>query len=144
MKIIDEHYFQYIYVYIYVDYLYIIIPRFTIWSKKTDGAKLTARPPELKTLPPTSEALDMNIRRAHYQAMLWYASVGGTLPDVDPCEVVLKICCIWYIHLIILFQYGWYIDEEGNLKPTMVPDGTAMAPKAVLDITRCNCTGKNI
>ena len=41
-----------------------------------------------------------------------------------------------------LFQYGWYVDEEGNLKPTMVPDGTAMAPKAVLDITRCNCTGK--
>ena len=63
------------------------ILRFLIWSKKTDGAKLTARPPELKTLPPTTEALDMNIRRAHYQAVLWHASVDGTLPAIDPCDV---------------------------------------------------------
>ena len=65
----------------------LIIHRYTIWSRKTDVAKLSARPPTLKTLPPTSESLDLNIRRAHYQALLWQASVTGNPPSLDPCQV---------------------------------------------------------
>ena len=61
--------------------------RFTLWSKKTDGAKVTAKPPALKSLPPTNEALDVNIKRAHFQAIMWHNSVTGTPPPLDPCEV---------------------------------------------------------
>ena len=33
--------------------------------KKTDGANKSSKPPTLKSLPPTNEALEMNIKRAH-------------------------------------------------------------------------------
>ena len=35
------------------------------------------------------------------------------------------------------------MDEDGILKPAMVPDGTPLAPKVVLDLTRCSCTGEH-
>ena len=49
---------------------------------KNDGAHKGSNPPALKSLPPTNEALEMNIRRAHYTAILWneflmYAKYGS-------------------------------------------------------------------
>lgn len=56
-----------------------------MWKKKTDSAKLTAKPPALKFLPPTDEALELNICRVHHQGILWDKCVlGGKLPPVDP------------------------------------------------------------
>ena len=44
--------------------------RQAIWMMKTDGARKGLNPPALKSLPPTNEALELNISRAHYTAIL--------------------------------------------------------------------------
>ena len=51
-----------------------------IWMNKTDGAKLSAKPPTLKSLPPTDEALELNIKRAHFAAAMWINCVSGHPP----------------------------------------------------------------
>ena len=38
-------------------------------------------------IPPTNEALDFNIKRAHFQAVMWANSVTSLPPLLDPCEV---------------------------------------------------------
>ena len=54
---------------------------------KKDGAHKGSNPPALKSLPPTNEALEMNIRRAHYTAILWNESISGFMPNMDPCQL---------------------------------------------------------
>ena len=95
--------------------------RRTIWINKTDGAKKTAKPPALQSLPPTDEALEINIKRVHYVAILWKNCITGTPPELDPLE------------------YGWEKDGK-SLKPIMLPDGTDVAPEKVLQMTRCKCS----
>ena len=41
--------------------------RAVIWKKRTDSAKLTAKPVQLKSLPPTDPVLELNIKRARFQ-----------------------------------------------------------------------------
>ena len=55
--------------------------------KKTDCVKLTAKPPELQSSQPTDLALELNIRRAHFQA-LWHNCFDGRLPSKDPREIL--------------------------------------------------------
>ena len=95
--------------------------RRTIWINKTDGAKKTAKPPALQSLPPTDEALEINIKRVHYVAIMWKNCITGTPPELDPLE------------------YGWEKDGE-SLRPIMLPDGTDVAPEKVLQMTRCKCS----
>ena len=45
----------------------ILIIRETIWRRKTEGVKIITKPPSLRSLPPTDEALELNIKRARYQ-----------------------------------------------------------------------------
>ena len=46
--------------------------RRTIWISKTDGAKKCPKPPALlKSLPPTDEALELNIKGAHFVVIMW-------------------------------------------------------------------------
>ena len=93
-----------------------------LWEKKTNVAKLSSKP-KLCTLPPTDEALELNIKRAHYQTMVWYACLQHDPPCADPCH------------------YGWEKDvETKTLKPVMLPSGVNTAPEQVLRNTRCNCT----
>ena len=94
--------------------------------KKTDGAKLTSKTPSLKSLPPTDEALDLNILRAHLQAAYWHHSVSGELPMLDK------------------FMFGFEEDPENPsmLRPVMMPTGCPIAPEDVLRVTRCNCSCK--
>ena len=94
--------------------------RRAMWIAKTDGAKKSAKPPALKSLPPTDEALEVNIKRAHYVAIQWKSCISGNLPDLDPCD------------------FGWEKDGE-SLRPIMLPDGIDVAPKKVLEMTRCKC-----
>ena len=73
--------------------------RLLLWTKKTDGAKLSAKPPTLQSLPPSDEALQLNIKRAHFQAMMWNNCTSGKPPCIDPCNVsihfyIRKTCCV--------------------------------------------------
>ena len=55
--------------------------------KKTDGVKLTAKPPQLRSLTPTDPTLELNIKRVHFQAMMWHRCVDGHPPGENTCEV---------------------------------------------------------
>ena len=38
-------------------------------------------------------------------------------------------------------QFGWEMDEDQQiLLPTMLPNGTKIAPETVLKITKCKCS----
>ena len=96
-------------------------------EKKTDSAKMSAKPPLLKSLPPTDEAADLNILRSHHQGILWDHCVGGLLPDIDP-----------------VLGGGWEEEiDTGVLKPKMLPDGVDIAPEEVLRNVKCGCQGMN-
>ena len=95
--------------------------RAMIWKNKTDGAKKSAKPPNLKSLPPTDKALEINIKRAHFVAIMWNNCITGCPPQINACN------------------YGWELDEDGVLKPTKLPVGTAVAPDAVLQKSSCKC-----
>ena len=95
--------------------------RQSIWIMRTDGAHKGSNPPALKSLPPTNEALEMNIKRAHYTAILWNESVSGCMPNMDPC------------------QFGWEIVNK-SLMPIKLPNDVDVAPQEVLEMTRCKCS----
>ena len=95
--------------------------RRTIWINKTDGAKKTAKPPALQSLPPTDAALEINIKSVHYVTIMWKNSITGTPLELDPLEC------------------GRQKDSE-SLRPIMLPDGTDVAPEKVLQMTRCKCS----
>ena len=100
--------------------------RVTLWMKKTDSTQLRAKPPTLRCLPPTDEALDLNIVRGHLQGTHWQYSVTGEPPKLDKCK------------------FGFEEDPNNPtmLRPVMIPKETAMAPEDVWRITKCNCTSK--
>ena len=81
----------------------------------------TAKPSGLQSLPPTDEALEINIKRVHYVAIMWKNCITGTPPELN------------------LLEYGWDKDDE-SLRPIMLPDGTDVAPEKVLQMTRCKCS----
>ena len=60
--------------------------RQSLWVKKTDELSRNSKPPSLKILPPTKEALELNIKRAHYTAILWNDSITGIMFNLDPCD----------------------------------------------------------
>ena len=60
--------------------------RLTLWMKKTDSPKLTAKPTTLKSLPPTDKALDLNVLWEHIQGPHWHYSVTGEPPKLDKCK----------------------------------------------------------
>ena len=95
--------------------------RKTIWINKTDGAKKTAKPPTLKSLPPTDPALVLNIKRAHFVAIMYKSCITGAPPDLDPCD------------------FGYEKDGEA-VRPMMLPPDQDIAPEKVLQMTRCNCS----
>ena len=58
---------------------------------KTSKARKTA--PPLQFLPPTDKSFKEHVKRAHLQAMVWYATMKAGSPAVDPT------------------LYGWSRDE---------------------------------
>ena len=55
--------------------------------KKIDSAKLTAKPSQLRSLLPTDPALELNMKTAHFQIMIWHRCVDGDPQSKDLCEV---------------------------------------------------------
>ena len=73
---------------------------------------------ESDKLPPTKGALEQHIKRAHYQAMVWYNDEVAKPNIPNPTE------------------YGWEINNN-----TYIPVITHMPPaiKGVLELVRCKC-----
>ena len=59
--------------------------RIDVWSRKMAKPKLT-KAPELKSLPPTTEAFEQNVRRTHIQTAIWKSASESNPPQLDPTE----------------------------------------------------------
>jgi len=94
----------------------------TFWSQKT--GKSTAKP-KLCGLPPTTEAFEQNVYRAHFQVAQWYSALSGnplTLNVVD---------------------YGWEADEANKcLIPRNIAEGVSYAPEQILKLVKCGCVSE--
>ena len=81
--------------------------------------------PAVKVLPPTTEAFDQNVRRAHIQTAIWKSAALSNPPAMDPTK------------------FGWERDElSRTLVPRMMPPNTGIAPPEVLQMIRCGCSSE--
>ena len=71
-----------------------------------------------ESLPPTEAALIQYIRRAHYQAYIWYQSNVAIQNQPDPC------------------LHGWQMIAG---KLVCLPTTLPAAPSAVLELVSCSC-----
>jgi len=84
--------------------------------------KLNAAP-QLKTLPPTNEAFEEHVYRAHLQTAIWKAVLEADPPSLNPVN------------------YGWSLDRTtGILVPVTLPIGVSPAPLDVLKMIKCGCS----
>ena len=74
--------------------------------------------PKIKSLPPTSTALDEHIKRAHLQSLLWKAADLSEPPELD------------------VLMYGWDIVDDTPVPTTGV---TTVAPSELMKIIACGC-----
>ena len=65
-----------------------LLPRETIWRRKTEGVKTTSKPPRLCSLLPIDEALELNIKSVKYQRMVWESCLDGKTSNMDSCQVI--------------------------------------------------------
>src|SRR6267154_408167 len=93
--------------------------RIDIWSTKM-GRKNVTTAPQLKNLPPTTEAFIMNVRRAHIQTAVWKSSANADPPTLDPT------------------LYSWKHDVDSrSLLPMLLSPNVALAPSNILELIRC-------
>ena len=70
---------------------------------KTDGAKISAKPPALRSFLPTDKALKINIKLSHYIAFMWENCVIGSPLQLNSCE------------------YGWERNEGEKFLRSTIP-----------------------
>ena len=73
----------------------------------------------LDALPPTTDAMQFHIERAHYQSMVWMKATNFKPVLPSPGKM------------------GW-IEENGQLSPKLV--SLPHIPKSYTDIVSCGCT----
>ena len=89
------------------------------WIKKT-GRKTATKVPKLSSLPPTSEAFQQNVKRAHLQSAIWKAALRDP-PCVDPVD------------------FGWErVEETRTLRPIGLPASEQSAPEYIMKIVYCS------
>ena len=89
-----------------------------LWSRKV--SKTIGGAPKLESLPPTTEAFNENVARAHLQVAIWRHAGEADPPDMNP-EI-----------------YGW-MTEHGALTPTLLPTNVPQAPDTLLKLIKCAC-----
>ena len=93
--------------------------RYDVWTTRTGRRKVTTTP-KLNALPPTTEAFEENVKRAHLQTCIWKAACDEDPPDMDPT------------------RFGWSKDYRNKLLiPITVPSGVQPAPPEILQMIRC-------
>ena len=98
--------------------------RLVVWGAKNGKGYTSA--PNLSALPPTREAFAENMKRAHYQAILWRTLDTKDLPELNTED------------------YGWKKDiSNKSLTPSAIPDGVKLAPDYIMEMIRCGCKSKN-
>ena len=93
--------------------------RMSVWASKTGRSMVSI--PKLESLPPTNEAFEMNVRRAHLQAWIW-KNPTVDIPQIEDYQ-----------------KFGWRaIEATKTLSPILLPSRVDMAPKSVLEFVKCN------
>ena len=94
--------------------------RLLVWGENNGKGLMSA--PNLAALPPTNEAFIENIKRAHFQAMLWQNLNVNLLPALNPEE------------------FGCKKDTcNRSLIPTHLPEDAKLVPDYILEMIRCGC-----
>ena len=94
--------------------------RHRVWGIKTGKAINSA--PKLCTLPPTTEAFELNALRALLQVSQWNATMEICPPELNPVD------------------YGYGPDLANKiLLPRPIPHGVDPAPESVIKLIRCGC-----
>ena len=76
--------------------------------------------------PPTAEAFEMYVKRAHLQACIWRATMSSEPPEEDP------------------LLFGWSMHPTTrSVIPTTLPDGIPIAPSSILKMICCNCNSSD-
>ncbi|KAH3727484.1 hypothetical protein DPMN_053422 [Dreissena polymorpha] len=84
--------------------------RYEVWLS-TIGKKNIRNMPKLQALPPTTESLLENVKRAHLQTCIWKATLEQDPPTFNVTE------------------YGWKKKEVGKvLSPVLFADEKPLAP----------------
>lgn len=89
-----------------------------VWSRKV--FRTIGGAPKLETLPPTTEAFNENVARAHLQVAIWRHAGETDPPEMNPV------------------MYGW-TTIHGALKPTPLPGNVPEAPDELLKMIKCAC-----
>ena len=76
--------------------------------------------PKLQTLPPTTEATNENIARAHFQVATWQHDKNTDPPQLDPTKS------------------GWQ-KEGSSLRPVTVPNDISLVPHELFKLLKCSC-----
>ena len=97
--------------------------RYEVWIGNTSKSKVTGAP-KMKSLPPTSEAFEQNVRRSHFQVSVWKAALEKDASELAPTN------------------FGWEKDKASrSLLPVTTSEGVALAPMDVLkrnQVRLCN------
>ena len=59
--------------------------RINVWTAKI-WRKAASKVPKLCSLPPTTEAFQLNVRRSHFQCAIWRRALMQEPPNLDPTE----------------------------------------------------------
>ena len=91
-----------------------------MWANKVGQS--VAGAPKLASLPPTNEAFNEHVARAHLQEAVWRNGLQPDPPAIDPTVV------------------GWSLEEGSKtLIPTTLSNDTPLAPDDLLKLVRCSC-----
>ncbi len=94
-----------------------------MWANKM--GQNVAGAPKLVSLPPTNEAFNENVARAHLQVAVWRNALQPDPPAIDPTA------------------FGWSLEEGSKtLIPTTLPSDTPLAPDGSLKLLRCYCSSE--
>ena len=98
--------------------------RVILWERKM--ARNAFEPPKLCSLPPTDTSFKENVLRAHLAAAIMKRSLDSDPPNLNP------------------EQYWWYTPEGFDfLLPVVTPEGTDMAPPALIKLVKCGCKSQS-
>jgi hypothetical protein len=88
-----------------------------VWASKVDRS--VSGVPKLASLPPTDQAFNENVARAHLQIAFWRNALQPKPPE--------SVC-------------GWSRnDGSKSLSPRTLPDDTPLAPAGLLKLIKCSC-----
>ena len=92
-----------------------------MWANKVSQS--VAGAPKRASLPPTNEAFNEKVARAHLQVSVWGNALQPDPPAIDPT------------------YFGWSLEEAyKTLIPTTLPSDTLPVPDdELLKLVRCSC-----